>query len=200
MLRKMSAGNEIDFLSGERIWDETRKALKYKNSSYYFSTLKRIDALKYLKGIEKVYSENLKYLKKLDETEDRVSEKWAVINLGSKEVEFLEKKIRVPKKITNFRKIFNNLRELIKQKNLDAENILFALNSMNFFRNDISLLMSLNLLKDLKIISIQKFNSWNLLLKKLKESKITTKNLKPNEIKNKLFLKRIKIIEENKND
>jgi len=74
------------------------------------------------------------------------------------------------------------------------------LNSMNFFRNDISLLMSLNLLKDLKIISIQKFNSWNLLLKKLKESKITTKNLKPNEIKNKLFLKRIKIIEENKND
>ena len=33
VLKKMSLNNEINFLSGERIWDETQKALSYKNSS-----------------------------------------------------------------------------------------------------------------------------------------------------------------------
>ena len=37
VLKVMSSNGEINFLSGERIWDETYKALSYKNSSKYFS-------------------------------------------------------------------------------------------------------------------------------------------------------------------
>ena len=56
VLKSMSSGDEISFLSGERIWDETQKALSYKNSSKYFTTLKKVNALKYFEGLEKVYS------------------------------------------------------------------------------------------------------------------------------------------------
>ncbi len=100
----MSSGDEISFLSGERIWDETQKALSYKNSSKYFTTLKKVNVLKYFDGLEKTYPKNLKFLKKMDNETNMVLEKWAIINLNSNEAEIIERKIRVPNKISNFRK------------------------------------------------------------------------------------------------
>ena len=93
VMKEITSNDEVNFLSGERIWDETYKALSYSNSSLYFSTLKKVDALKYFEGLDKVYSKNLKFLKLLDEKKNMVFEKWAIINLFSKEVDNLEKKI-----------------------------------------------------------------------------------------------------------
>ena len=56
MLTKMSLNNEVNFLSGERIWEETQKALSYRNSSIYFSTLKKIKAIKYFEGLDECLS------------------------------------------------------------------------------------------------------------------------------------------------
>ena len=74
VMKEITSNDEVNFLSGERIWDETYKALSYCNSSLYFSTLKKVDALKYFEGLDKVYSKNLKFLKLLDEKKNMVFE------------------------------------------------------------------------------------------------------------------------------
>ena len=199
VLKKMSSEKEIDFLSGERIWDETQKALSYENSSIYFSTLKKVEALKYFQGLDAVYSKNLRYLKKLDAKSNMVSEKWAIINLSSEEADVLERKIKVPKKITNFRKTLNEVFQLIKKNKLDGEKILSTLNSLNFFRNDIYLIDALNLLKETKIVNDEKLSNWKVLINKLKKVKIKSSGIAPVDIKEKLLQKRLKIIMSHKN-
>ena len=196
----MSLNNEINFLSGERIWDETQKALSYKNSSKYFATLKKVGALKYFDGLEKTYSKNLKFLKKMDNETNMVLEKWAVINLNSNHAEILERKIRVPNKISNFRKTLNELFQLIKNRNINEKKLLTNLNKMNFFRNESNLLDSLDLLQKLKIISSKKNKNWKSLLKELKKVKVKTSDLRAEEIKEKIFNKRLKVIQDKKND
>tara|TARA_B100000035_G_scaffold295481_1_gene286602 strand:- start:1027 stop:2106 length:1080 start_codon:yes stop_codon:yes gene_type:complete len=200
MLKKMSGNGEINFLSGERIWDETQKALSYENSSTYFATLKKVGALKYFEGLENVYSNNLRLLKKLDSKKNMIFEKWAVINLNSQQAEILEKKIRVPKKIANFRKTLSSFYKLIKTKNLDEKSLLSILNKMNYFRNELNLIESLNLLFKLKLISSKDNKNWNSLLKNLIKIKVNSKNLKPKEIKEKIYKKRIQLITNHKND
>ena len=200
VLKKMSSNNEINFLSGERIWDETQKALGYKNSSKYFSTLKKVDALKYFDGLENTYSKNLKLLKKMDDKKNMIPEKWAIINLNSKQANLLEKKIRVPNKISNFRKIFNEIFKLIQKKNIDEKKLLSSLNRMNFFRSELNLINSLNLLQKLKIISSKQNENWKYLLDDLKSFKVKTSGLSGKEIKEKIFYERLKLIESYKND
>jgi len=200
VLKKMSLNNEINFLSGERIWDETQKALNYKNSSKYFATLKKVGALKYFDGLEKTYSKNLKFLKKMDNETNKVLEKWAIINLNSDHAEILERKIRVPNKISNFRKTLNEIFRLIKKKNINEKNLLTSLNKMNFFRNESNLLDSLDLLEKLEIISLKKNKNWKSLLKELKKVKLKTSGLRAEEIKEKIFNKRLKVIQDKKND
>ena len=200
VLKKISSSNEIDFLSGERIWDETQKALGYKNSSKYFSTLKKVEALKYFDGLEKTYSKNLKFLKKMDKERNMVLEKWAIINLNSSQAEVLEKKIRVPNKISSFRKTLNEIFQLIKNKNINEKKLLSSINGMNFFRNETNLLNSLNLLQRLKIISSKKNKNWKSLLNNLKKIKVKTSGLSAKEIKEKIFHERLKVIKDNKND
>ena len=200
VLKKMSSNNEINYLSGERIWDETQKALSYKNSSKYFTTLKKVGALKYFDGLEKTYYKNLKFLKKMDCEIDMVSEKWAIINLNSSYSEILERKIRVPNKMSNFRKTLNELFQLIKKKNINEKKFLTSLNKMNFFRNESNLLDSLDLLEKLEIISLKKNKNWKSLLKELKKVKLKTSGLRAEEIKEKIFNKRLKVIQDKKND
>ena len=185
VLKKMSSNNEINYLSGERIWDETQKALSYKNSSKYFTTLKKVGALKYFDGLEKTYYKNLKFLKKMDCEIDMVSEKWAIINLNSSYSEILERKIRVPNKMSNFRKTLNELFQLIEKKNINEKKLLNSLNKMNFFRNEFNLLNSLDLLQKLKIISSKTNKNWKFLLNDLKKVKVETSGLRDEEIKEK---------------
>ena len=187
-MKEITSNDEVNFLSGERIWDETYKALSYSNSSLYFSTLKKVEALKYFEGLDKVYSKNLKFLKLLDEKKNMVSEKWAVINLFSKKADNLEKKIKVPKKICNFR------------KGLSEKYVFSSLRMMNFFRHNENIILSLNLLEFLKIISKKELQDWSQLLDKLKKVKIASKNLEPKEIKEKLIKKRMTIIKQHKHD
>ena len=200
VLKKMSSNNEINYLSGERIWDETQKALSYKNSSKYFTTLKKVGALKYFDGLEKTYYKNLKFLKKMDCEIDMVSEKWAIINLNSSYSEILERKIRVPNKMSNFRKTLNELFQLIEKKNINEKKLLNSLNKMNFFRNEFNLLNSLDLLQKLKIISSKTNKNWKFLLNDLKKVKVKTSGLRDEEIKEKILYKRLKIIRDKKND
>ena len=200
VLKKMSSNNEINYLSGERIWDETQKALSYKNSSKYFTTLKKVGALKYFDGLEKTYYKNLKFLKKMDCEIDMVSEKWAIINLNSSYSEILERKIRVPNKMSNFRKTLNELFQLIEKKNINEKKLLNSLNKMNFFRNEFNLLNSLDLLQKLKIISSKTNKNWKFLLNDLKKVKVKTSGLRDEEIKEKIFNKRLKVIRDKKND
>ena len=200
VLKKMSSKNEINYLSGERIWDETQKALSYKNSSKYFTTLKKVGALKYFDGLEKTYYKNLKFLKKMDCEIDMVSEKWAIINLNSSYSEILERKIRVPNKMSNFRKTLNELFQLIEKKNISEKKLLNSLNKMNFFRNEFNLLNSLDLLQKLKIISSKTNKNWKFLLNDLKKVKVKTSGLRDEEIKEKILYKRLKIIRDKKND
>ena len=200
VMKEITSNDEVNFLSGERIWDETYKALSCCNSSLYFSTLKKVDALKYFEGLDKVYSKNLKFLKLLDEKKNMVFEKWAIINLYSKEVDYLEKKIKVPKKICNFRKTFSLTKEMTKKKGFSEKYILSSLSKMNFFRNNKNIMLSLNLLEFLKIISKKELKDWSQLLDKLKKVKIVTKNLEPKEIKEKLLKQRITIIKQHKHD
>ena len=198
VLKKMSSNNEINYLSGERIWDETQKALSYKNSSKYFTTLKKVGALKYFDGLEKTYYKNLKFLKKMDCEIDMVSEKWAIINLNSSYSEILERKIRVPNKMSNFRKTLNELFQLIEKKNINEKKLLNSLNKMNFFRNEFNLLNSLDLLQKLKIISSKTNKNWKFLLNDLKKVKVKTSGLRDEEIKEKIFNKRLKVIRDKK--
>ena len=201
VLKSMSSNDEINFLSGERIWDETQKALSYKNSSKYFATLKKVNALKYFEGLEKVYSRNLKLLKRIDNKKNMIQEKWAIINLGSNEADVIEKKIRVPNKISNFRKTLNGIFQLNKKKKkISEKNILTNLNKMNYFRDKANLLDSLKLLQTLKLISSKEFKKWNSLLDNLKKIKIKTSNLSSKEIKEKIYQERLKIIKGYKND
>ena len=201
VLKSMSSNDEINFLSGERIWDETQKALSYKNSSKYFATLKKVNALKYFEGLEKVYSRNLKLLKRIDNKKSMIQEKWAIINLGSNEADVIEKKIRVPNKISNFRKTLNGIFQLNKKnKKISEKNILTNLNKMNYFRDESNLLDSLKLLQTLKLISSKEFKKWNSLLDNLKKIKIKTSNLSSKEIKEKIYQERLEIIKGYKND
>ena len=200
VLKNMSSNNEINFLSGERIWDETQKALCYKNSSKYFVTLKKVGALKYFDGLEKTYYKNLKFLKKMDKERKMVREKWAIINLNSNRAEILERKIRVPNKISNYRKTLNELFQLIKKKNINEKKLLTSLNGMNFFRNESNLLSSLDLLQELEIISSKRNKNWKSLLNRLKKIKVKTAGLKAEEIKEKIFHVRLKAIQDKKND
>ena len=89
-----------------------KRLLSYKNSSKYFTTLKKVGALKYFDGLEKTYSKNLKFLKKMDNETNMILEKWAIINLNSNQADVIERKIRVPNKISNFRKTLNELFQL----------------------------------------------------------------------------------------
>lgn len=200
MLTKMSLNNEVNFLSGERIWEETQKALRYRNSSIYFSTLKKIKAIKYFEGLDECYSKNLKLLKCLDSQKDMVSEKWALINLFSKKIEILEKKIRVPKKISNFRFTFEETYKMVNQKKINEKKFLSKLVSIKFFRNDLGVINALKLLKKINVISRKDFKRWRSLFVKLKSAKVNLKNMKPKEIKEKLFTKRLKIIMDFKDD
>ena len=129
-----------------------------------------------------------------------VIEKWAIINLNSNQAEILEKKIRVPNKISNFRKTLNELFQLIKKKNINEKKLLTSLNIMNFFRNESNLLDSLDLLQKLKIISSKKNKNWKSLLKELKKVKVKTSGLRAEEIKEKILNKRLKVIQDKKND
>ena len=200
VLKEMSSNGEINFLSGERIWDETCKALSYKNSSKYFSTLKRVEALKYFDGLEKTYSKNLKFLKKMDNERNMILEKWAIINLNSSEVEELEKKIRVPKKISNFRKTFNEVFKITRQKKINEKKILSSLSRMNAFRNELDLLTSFDLLQKLRIISSEQNKNWKFLLNSLKKIKVKTSGLNAEQIKEKIYFERLKVIKDKKND
>jgi len=200
VLKKMSSNNEMNFLSGERIWDETQKALSYKNSSKYFTTLKKVEALKYFDGLEKAYSKNLKFLKKIDGERDMVHEKWGIINLNSEQADSLEKKIRVPNKISNFRKTLTEIFQLIKKKNINEKKLLTSLNGMNFFRNESNVLSAINLLQKLKIISPKKNKNWKSVLNDLKKIKVKTSGLKAEQIKEKIFHERLKVIQDKKND
>ena len=201
VLKSMSSGDEISFLSGERIWDETQKALSYKNSSKYFTTLKKVNALKYFEGLEKVYSRNLKLLKRIDNKKNMIQEKWAVINLASNEADVIEEKIRVPNKVSNFRKTLNGIFQLNKEKKkISAKNILTNLNKMNYFRDESNLLNSLKLLQNLELISSEEIKKWNSLLNNLKKIKIKTTNLSSKEIKEKIYQERLEMIKGYKND
>ena len=71
---------------------------------------------------------------------------------------------------------------------------------MNFFRNESNLLDSLDLLQKLKIISSKKNKNWKSLLKELKKVKVRTFALRAEEIKEKIFNKRLKTIQDKKND
>lgn len=201
VLKSMSSNDEINFLSGERIWDETQKALSYKNSSKYFTTLKKVNALKYFEGLEKVYSRNLKLLKRIDNKKNMIQEKWAIINLASNEADVIEEKIRVPNKVSNFRKTLNGIFQLNKEKKkISAKNILTNLNKMNYFRDESNLLTSLKLLQNLELISSEEIKKWNSLLNNLKKIKIKTTNLSSKEIKEKIYQERLEMIKGYKND
>ena len=193
-LKEMSDNEEVNYLSGERIWDETKKALSYKNSSNYFKTLKKINALQYFDGLDNVYKENIKFLEILDNSENRISEKWAIINLNSNLAKDLEQKIKIPNKISNFRKTFNKMYLFQENRNISKKELLTDLNKMNFFRDDTLVITSFLLLKELKIISSKELKAWKQMLFELKNVKINVENLKPDEIKSMLFEKRLKTI------
>ena len=193
-LKEMSDNEEVNYLSGERIWDETKKALSYKNSSNYFKTLKKINALQYFDGLDNVYKENIKFLEILDNSENRISEKWAIINLNSNLAKDLEQKIKIPNKISNFRKTFNKMYLFQENGNISKKELLTDLNKMNFFRDETLIITSFLLLRELKIISSKELKAWKQMLIELKDVKINVKNLKPNEIKSMLFEKRLKTI------
>ena len=100
----------------------------------------------------------------------------------------MKEKIRVPNKISNFRKTLNGIFQLNKEKKkISAKNILTNLNKMNYFRDESNLLNSLKLLQNLKIISSKKIKIGNLSLNNLKKIKIKTTNLSSKEIKEKIF-------------
>ena len=193
-LKEMSDNEEVNYLSGERIWDETKKALSYKNSSNYFKTLKKINALQYFDGLENVYKENIKFLEILDNSENRISEKWAIINLNSNLAKDLEQKIKIPNKISNFRKTFNKMYLFQENGNISKKELLTDLNKINFFRDETLVIESFLLLKELKIISSKELKAWKQMLFELKNVKINVENLKPDEIKSMLFEKRLKTI------
>ena len=174
--------------------------LKSARFDLNLATLKKVGALKYFDGSEKAYSKNLKFLKKMDNETNMIIEKWAIINLNSNHAEILERKIRVPNKITNFRKTLNELFQIIKKKNINEKKLLTSLNKMNFFRNESYLLDSLDLLQKLKIISSKKNKNWKSFLKELKKVKVKTSGLRAEEIKEKIFNKRLKAIQDKKND
>ena len=71
---------------------------------------------------------------------------------------------------------------------------------MNFFRNESNLLDSLDLLQNLKIISSRTNKNWKSLLEELKKVKVKTSGLRSEEIKEKIFNKRLKTIRDKKND
>ena len=103
-------------------------------------------------------------------------------------------------KISNFRKTFNELFQFIKKKNVDEKKLLTSLNRMNFFRNESNLLNSLDLFQKLKIISSQRIKNWKSLLKELKKVKVKVSGLEAEEIKEKIFHERLKVIQDKKND
>ena len=129
-----------------------------------------------------------------------ILEKWAIINLNSSEAEMLEKKIRVPKKISNFRKTLNEVFKITRKKKINEKKILSSLGRMNAFRNELDLLNSLDLLQKLKIISTKQNKNWKFLLNSLKKIKVKTLGLNADQIKEKIYFERLKVIKDNKND
>ena len=117
-------------------------------------------------------------------------------SLKFQEIYFLSKEIL---KISNNQ--YNTSKfKIIMKKNINEKKLLSSLNGMNFFRNKTNLLNSLNLLQRLKIISSKKNKNWKSLLNNLKKIKVKTSGLRAEEIKEKIFQERLKVIKESKND
>ena len=106
----------------------------------------------------------------------------------------LEQKIKIPNKISNFRKTFNKMYLFQENGNISKKELLTDLNKMNFFRDETLVNTSFLLLKELKIISSKELKAWKQMLFELKNVKINVENLKPDEIKSMLFEKRLKTI------
>ena len=89
---------------------------------------------------------------------------------------------------------------MIEKKNINEKKLLTSLNGMNFFRNESNVFSTLNLLQKLKIISPEKNKNWKSLLNDLKKIKVKTSGLKAEQIKDKIFHERLKVIQDKKND
>ena len=89
---------------------------------------------------------------------------------------------------------------MVNQKKINEKKLLSKLMSIKFFRNDLGVINALKLLKKINVISSKDFKKWRSLFVKLKSAKVNLKNMKPKEIKEKLFTKRLKIIMDFKDD
>ncbi len=192
-LKKIVNGNEIDCLSGERIWEETQKSLKLKNSSVYFTTLNKAKALDLFKGLSSSYKKNLRHLKKFDKYEGRAIEKWAILNLNSNNISETETRIRVPKNFIRYRVHLTISKELVSKKNR-PEQILNSLEKINLFRNKDQFFQNLATLYEVGLLNKKKLMNWTKLAKKLCKIKVIISDLKPKEIGKKLKEDRLKQI------
>ena len=88
----------------------------------------------------------------------------------------------------------------MRQKKINEKKILSSLGRMNAFRNELDLFTSLDLLQKLKIISKKQNKNWKFLLNSLKKIKVKTLDLNADQIKEKIYFERLKVIKDNKND
>lgn len=196
-LKKIVNSNEIEYLSGERIWEETQKSLKHRNSSIYFTTLNKAKALDLFQGLSSSYKKNLRHLKKFDKYEGRAIEKWAILNLNSNSISETETRIRVPNNFIKYRVNLTISGELISKKNR-PEQILNSFEKINLFRDKNQFFQNLATLKEIGFLNKKSLKDWTELAKKLCKIKVKVSGLKPKEIGKKLKEDRLKQIIEYK--
>jgi tRNA nucleotidyltransferase/poly(A) polymerase len=128
-LMKSIPKKEIENLSFERIWQETEKVLKMKNSHIFFEILNNVNALFVFPEIDKNFSKSVNSLKKINE-ESKEEEKWAALNLDSKTLDDFP----IPRRFIRFEKYSRDFKETLAL-DISKKVLLEALMKINAFRD-----------------------------------------------------------------
>lgn len=139
LMKQMVLADEVSYLTSERVWRETEKALSTQNPQLYFQVLEQCGALSYLFPSIKLSSDLINALKKSALLTKELTVRFAVLcgELPTKTaVELLCNKIKAP---NNFGKtavmVQQHHKNVDQIASLSAQQIIDLLNSIDVWRN-----------------------------------------------------------------
>lgn len=139
LMKQMVLAGEISYLTAERVWKETEKALSAENPQIYFQVLDQCGALTLLFPSLELSTNIIDALKQSALLTDDLTIRFAVLcaQLPSKPVvEALCKKIKAPNHYTKIAVMVQQYRHDLEHiQMLTAEQIVSLLNSLDVWRN-----------------------------------------------------------------
>ncbi|OCG64482.1 hypothetical protein A9G48_02265 [Gilliamella sp. wkB18] len=139
LMKEMVSEGEVIYLTAERVWKETEKALSTANPQVYFQVLEQCGALSLLFPSVMLTNDLLNALKKSVLLTDNLIIRFAVLCgniVNSTLVKTLCNKIKTPSQYTKIAIMVQQYRKNVEQiQRLEASQILNLLNNIDVWRN-----------------------------------------------------------------